>query len=149
MDTTVLAPAGRRVSRTAACQHGVVTSRLAALSVDATDDRSVAGFWCAVLGWSVLEQDDDGTSIAPADGLHPPIDFLRVPDRKTTKNRLHIDLRADGSTTEEELDRLLSIGARRVDIGQGPDVAWVVLADPEGNEFCLLSRTAQEVEGSG
>jgi hypothetical protein len=61
------------------------------------------------------------------------------------KNRLHLDLRADGSTTAGELARLLELGARRVDVGQGPDVTWTVLADPEGNEFCLLQRTAQEV----
>ena len=61
------------------------------------------------------------------------------------ENRLHLDVRADGSTTAEELDRLLALGAVPADVGQGPDVSWVVLADPEGNEFCLLSRTVQEV----
>jgi len=60
------------------------------------------------------------------------------------KNRLHLDLRADRTSTEQELDQLLALGARRADVGQGEDVSWVVLADPEGNEFCLLSRTAQE-----
>ena len=60
------------------------------------------------------------------------------------KNRLHLDLRADRTSTEQELDQLLALGARRADVGQGEDVSWVVLADQEGNEFCLLSRTAQE-----
>lgn len=71
--------------------------------------------------------------------------MFQVPEGKSIKNRLHLDLRADGSSTEDELQRLLDLGARRVDVGQGPEVSWVVLADPEGNEFCLLSRTVQEM----
>jgi hypothetical protein len=84
-------------------------------------------------------------TIAAADRSWPMIDVVAVPDGKITKNRLHFDLRADGVSTAEELERLLQLGARRVDIGQPPDASWVVLADPEGNEFCLLSRTVQEV----
>ena len=110
-----------------------MTSRIAAL----------ADFWCAVLGWSVVDSDGDLVSIG--DGAGRQIDVLAVPEAKTVKNRLHLDLRADGSTTAAELDRLLALGARRVDVGQGEDVSWTVLADPEGNEFCLLSRTVQEI----
>jgi predicted enzyme related to lactoylglutathione lyase len=121
-----------------------MTSRFSVLAIDALEPRVVADFWCAVLGWEVTEEDTDGVSIAPRDGTGPAIDLLAVPERKTVKNRLHLDLRADGVTTAEELDRLLALGAERVDIGQGPGVSWVVLADPEGNEFCLLSRTVQE-----
>jgi hypothetical protein len=73
---------------------------------------------------------------------------IPVPEHKTIKNRLHIDLRADGTSTQQELERLLALGARQTDVGQGPDVSWVVPADPEGNEFCLLGRTVQEVEGA-
>jgi hypothetical protein len=69
-----------------------------------------------------------------------------VPEAKAGKNRLHLDLRADGSTTVQELERLFALGARRVDVGQAPDVTWVVLADPEGNEFCLLERSVQVLE---
>jgi predicted enzyme related to lactoylglutathione lyase len=119
-----------------------VTSRIAVLAVDAREPRALAEFWCAVLGWSVVDSDGDVVSIG--DGAGGQIDVIAVPEAKTVKNRLHLDLRADGSTTAEELDRLLALGARRVDVGQGPDVSWTVLADPEGNEFCLLSRTAQE-----
>ena len=72
------------------------------------------------------------------------IDVVPVPETKTVKNRLHLDLRADGMPTADELVRLLALGARRVDVGQAPDATWVVLSDPEGNEFCLLSRTVQE-----
>jgi len=120
-----------------------MTSRIAVLAVDATDPRTVADFWCAVLGWSVVET--DGTSISIGDGAGRQIDVLPVPEARTVKNRLHLDLRADGSSTAAELERLLALGARRVDVGQAADASWTVLADPEGNEFCLLSRTVQEV----
>ncbi len=93
----------------------------------------------------MVDEDSDGVSIAPRDRSWPTIDFLLVPEEKTVKNRLHLDLRADGTSTTEELERLLALGARRADVGQEPDVTWVVLADPEGNEFCLLSRTVQDV----
>lgn len=124
-------------------------SRIAALAIDAVDPRVVGDFWCAVLGWQVVEEDEDGITIADPDGAGTPIDVLAVPEPKTVKNRLHLDLRADGSTTQEELGRLLSLGAQRADVGQGDDVSWVVLRDPEGNEFCLLSRTVQEVRRDG
>ncbi len=81
-------------------------------------------------------------SIGPADGpaypLGPTIDFLHTSDAKAQKLRLHIDLRAGDRGQAAELQRLLALGARPVDIGQGPEVGWHVLADPEGNEFCLL-----------
>jgi hypothetical protein len=69
---------------------------------------------------------------------------VAVPEKKMVKNRLHLDLRADGLTTSDELERLLTLGARRTDVGQGADATWVVLSDPEGNEFCLLSRSVEE-----
>jgi hypothetical protein len=122
-----------------------VTSRFAVLAIDAVDEARVAQFWCQVLGWQVREVDDTVVSIGPADGAWPTIDVCRVPERKTVKNRLHLDLRADGSATEVELARLLELGATRVDVGQTDDATWVVLADPEGNEFCLLSRSVQEL----
>ena len=119
-------------------------SRIAVIAIDAVHPRRVADFWCQVLGWHVVEEDEGVTSIAPADGGWPTIDVAQVAEGKAVKNRLHLDLRADGVSTSEELERLLGLGARRVDVGQGPDVSWVVLADPEGNEFCLLSRSVQE-----
>jgi hypothetical protein len=96
----------------------------------------------------VIEETEEGISIAPPDRAWPVIDVVVVPEdeTKTIKNRLHLDLRADGVSTAAELDRLLELGARRVDVGQGPDVSWVVLADPQGNEFCLLSRTVQDMQ---
>ena len=122
-------------------------SKLAVIAIDAIRPRVVAEFWCAVLGWRIVDEDTGIISIAPQDKSWPSIDVIAVPEGKTVKNRLHFDLRADGVSTAEELERLLALGARRTDVGQGPDVSWVVLSDPEGNEFCLLSRTVQEVEG--
>jgi predicted enzyme related to lactoylglutathione lyase len=71
-----------------------------------------------------------------AQGMSPDLLFLRVPDEKTIKNRLHLDFRPDNQ--DEEVARIEELGARRVSIGQDPSVTWVVMADPEGNEFCIL-----------
>jgi predicted enzyme related to lactoylglutathione lyase len=125
-----------------------VTSSLAVVAIDAADPRKVADFWCAVLGWTVIEEDGEVISIGPAGGAGPTIDVLQVPEPKTVKNRLHFDLRADGVARADELARLLDLGATPTDVGQSPDVSWTVLADPEGNEFCLLSRTVQEARES-
>jgi hypothetical protein len=131
-----------------------VTSRLAAVVIDAVQPGLIADFWCAVLGWQIVRQDGDGgddddgvITIGPAGRSWPAIDIAPVPETKTIKNRLHLDLRADGVPAAAELNRLLSLGARPADVGQPADASWVVLADPEGNEFCLLSRTVQEVQG--
>jgi catechol 2,3-dioxygenase-like lactoylglutathione lyase family enzyme len=123
-----------------------MTSRIAVVAVNVIDADLVADFWCAVLGWKRSDaQDEDIVSIEPVDGSWPTIDFVTVPDRKTGINRLHLDLRADGVSFEHELDRLLKLGATRADVGQPDDVTWEVLADPEGNEFCLLRHTVEEV----
>lgn len=123
-----------------------MSSRIAAIAIDAIRPRVVAEFWCAVLDWQIVDEDSDGISIAPRDKAWPSIDVFAVPEGKSVKNRLHFDLRADGLSTAEELERLLALGARRTDVGQGEGVSWVVLCDPEGNEFCLLSRTVQDVK---
>ncbi|MGP4033748.1 VOC family protein [Pseudarthrobacter sp. 1C304] len=119
-------------------------SRISSIAIDAAQPRVIADFWCRVLDWRVIDEEDGVISIGPADGSWPTIDVIAVPEKKSVKNRLHLDLRADGSSTAEELERLLDLGARRTDVGQGPEATWVVLSDPEGNEFCLLSRTVQE-----
>jgi hypothetical protein len=123
-----------------------MTSRLAVIVIDAIEPRPVADFWAAVLGWRIVEEEPDIVSLAPAGGAAPGIDVVKVPERKTLKNRVHLDLRADGSAQRAEVERLIGLGARRVDVGQGPDVSWVVLADPEGNEFCVLSRSVQDLD---
>jgi hypothetical protein len=120
-------------------------SRLAVIVIDAVRPHRIADFWCSVLGWQIIDQDAGVITIAAADRSWPMIDVAPVPESKIIKNRLHFDLRADGVSTAEELKRLLQLGARRVDVGQPTDASWVVLADPEGNEFCLLARPVQEV----
>lgn len=138
--TVALVPAGW----TSAGRLETVTSSLAVIAIDAVNPRVVADFWCAVLGWVVLEEDEGGVGIGSPEGSWPTIDVCRVPEEKAVKNRLHFDLRADGVGRPAELQRLLDLGAKPVSVGQQPDVSWVVLADPEGNEFCLLARTVQE-----
>jgi Glyoxalase-like domain len=116
--------------------------RVQCVVVDAQDPPTLAEFWARALGWRVTHQDPREAVIEPPEGspevdVAPDVVFVRVPERKTVKNRLHLDLRpADQAATVE---RLLGIGARRADIGQAGHESWVVLADPEGNEFCVLA----------
>lgn len=107
------------------------------LVVDAQDVPVLAEFWRLVLGWDATVHGDE-VELAPADGSMPTILFVPVPEAKAGKNRLHIDVSpALDSDQATELKRLLALGARLVDIGQG-EPTWHVLADIEGNEFCLL-----------
>ena len=116
-----------------------MTSAFSSLSFDAVDSRRLAEFWIRALNYRIAEEEDGIISLASADGYGPPIDILPVPEAKSVKNRLHLDLHAVGCTQEEEVERLLALGAVRADVGQGTEVPWVVLADPEGNEFCILA----------
>ncbi len=120
-------------------------ARISCVCIDAVEPRPVAEFWAAVLGWDVVEDSDEGISLASLGRDLPTVDILPVPEAKQMKNRLHLDLRADGTSFDAEVDRLEGLGARRVDVGQGPDVSWVVFVDLAGNAFCLLRRTVQEV----
>ncbi|WP_017570546.1 VOC family protein [Nocardiopsis halotolerans] len=114
-------------------------SRIRAIAIDAIDFETVAAFWSRVLDWPIVEEDEDGVSLAPNQEAELSVDVFAVPERKTVKNRLHLDLRVtNGLTVAQELERLLGLGAVKVDVGQPEDVRWTVLADPEGNEFCLL-----------
>jgi hypothetical protein len=97
-----------------------MSSRIAVITIDAVQPPVVADFWCSVLGWQVLEEDNGVITIASPDGSWPLIDVVQVPESKTVKNRLHLDLRADGMPTADELERLLDLGARRVDVGKRP-----------------------------
>ena len=108
--------------------------------IDCNEPRLVADFWAQVLGWEV--HDDDGLQWMSASGQPFPdllLVFVPVPERKSLKNRVHLDVNPLGCNQDEEVARLVALGARRVDVGQGAS-SWVVLADPEGNEFCVLSR---------
>jgi hypothetical protein len=120
-----------------------VPCKFTELVIDAADPRQLAQWWSEVLGYQVLGANDNEVEIGCAMGAQPTLLFVRVPEAKRIKNRLHIDVNPSGESTQEaELRRLLDLGAKQIDIGQG-DVSWHVLADPEGNEFCLLKSTVQ------
>ncbi|BCI54600.1 hypothetical protein NIIDNTM18_38780 [Mycolicibacterium litorale] len=110
--------------------------RFTDLCVDAADTQALGSWWAEVLGYRQETTDDGDVILRPPAGGGPNLLFLAVQDEKVVKNRLHIDLTPDDQ--EAEVDRLIGLGARRVDIGQG-EQSWVVLADPEGNEFCVLA----------
>jgi catechol 2,3-dioxygenase-like lactoylglutathione lyase family enzyme len=116
------------------------------LCVDCADPRTLSRFWGEVLGWPVVD-DEQGyswvSSTGRPDAPAPILVFVPVPEPKSVKNRLHIDVNPSGVDQAEELQRLERLGARHVDIGQR-DVPWFVLADPEGNEFCLLARRVDQ-----
>jgi hypothetical protein len=129
-------------------------SRLTEIVVDAAEPAVLAAFWKAALGYHVVRAEGGQVEIAaweqePADlaeqvrqGATPPaIVFVTVPERKIVKNRVHLDLSPIDRSQEAEVERLIGLGARRADVGQG-NIPWVVLADPEGNEFCVLRSLA-------
>ena len=124
-----------------------MTSRFTELVVDCREPRVLAAFWMAALGYEILAENDHEVEIHPyvptVEGVRaaagpPSLLFIKVPEGKERKNRLHLDISPFDVTRDEEVERLIGLGARRVDVGQGEDKAWVVLADPEGNEFCVL-----------
>lgn len=131
-----------------------MTSRITETSVDCADPAGLADFWCAALGYVVVHADDELVEIGPPGRddtelltairqapVAGTLVFARVPEAKTVKNRLHLDLSPIDCSQAAEVERLEALGARRVDVGQG-DVGWVVMADPEGNEFCVLRSLA-------
>jgi hypothetical protein len=103
--------------------------------VHSVDPATLGQWWADALGWVVVHSSADEFEIRPEADRTPGLDFVRLDEAKTAKSRLHLDLRPDDR--DAEVARLVALGARRVDIGQG-DQPWVVLADPEGNEFCVL-----------
>jgi catechol 2,3-dioxygenase-like lactoylglutathione lyase family enzyme len=127
-----------------------VACRMTELVLDCRDPGKLARFWSEVLGYRIVHEGPDEVEIAspapaaPSQGAPSPVTllFLRSDDPKHDKLRLHIDVSATDRTQDEELARLLELGARHIDIGQG-EQTWYVLADPEGHEFCLLRGTVQ------
>jgi hypothetical protein len=123
--------------------------RIQCLCIDTTDPGKLAGFWEPALGWRRTHDEDDQVVLeppkgSPEDGVAPDLLFLRVPGDKAAKNRLHLDLRPKDQAAE--VARLEGLGARRTDVGQGAGVSWVVMTDPDGNEFCVLRPlTAEEL----
>lgn len=124
--------------------------RLTEIVVDCHDSAALASFWSAALGYHIVRSEDGQVEIAawedePADLAEqvraapgvPALVFVSVPEGKAVKNRLHLDLRPIDGSYDAEVQRLIGLGARPADVGQG-SVPWTVLADPEGNEFCVL-----------
>jgi hypothetical protein len=131
-----------------------VVSRFSEIVIDCERPKTLAEFWCAALGYRILDQQDDLIEIGPPEvstdddwaewrarlqreATPPTIVFIVVPEAKATKNRLHIDLSPIDTSQREEVERLIGLGATEADIGQG-DVPWTVMRDPGGNEFCVL-----------
>ncbi|NUW39394.1 VOC family protein [Nonomuraea rhodomycinica] len=115
-----------------------MTSQLVALCFDANDPHRLARFWAGVLGWETAGDPGDGVVLLPNDDTGFPIRFLPTQEEKTGQNQIHFDLTSNLHDQQETVARALELGARHLDIGQGPDAPHVVLADPEGNEFCVI-----------
>jgi hypothetical protein len=124
-----------------------MTSRFTELAIDCADPHGLARFWCAVLGYEVLDEADGVVTVGSPNAedkdrpgpLPPTLTFAPVPEGKSAKNRLHLDLNPTDRDQDEEVHRLLDLGARYADVGQTGEESWVCLADPEGNEFCVLA----------
>ncbi|GAA0587030.1 VOC family protein [Kribbella sandramycini] len=126
-----------------------MATRLVQLNMKARDDGVLGGFWAAALGWAVSSEGPGVTNLEPAGSVYPDpaavvLDLVRSPDPKTVKNRVHVDLAARSAEHQAEVvERLQGLGATMADVGQG-EVSWVVMADPEGNEFCVLDSLYDE-----
>jgi len=121
--------------------------RIQCVCIDTADPAGLAAFWESALGWRRTYEQDDQVVLeppagSPEDGIVPDLLFLRVPEDKAAKNRLHFDLRPQDQAAE--VARLEALGARRADVGQKADVSWVVMSDPAGNEFCVLRPLPRE-----
>jgi Glyoxalase-like domain len=121
--------------------------RIQCVVIDCAEPHELARFWAAALGWRVTFSSDAECALEPPEGspetdVSPDLVFVRVPDEKVVKNRLHLDLRPDDQ--DAQVERLLALGATRTEIGQTGEEPWVVLADPEGNEFCVLAPRPAE-----
>lgn len=110
--------------------------RFSEICIDAADIHTLGRWWAGVLGWPLEVTEDGDVALRAPAGAGPDWLFLEVPDDKIVKNRIHFDFTPDDQ--QAEVARLIGLGARHVDIGQGQQ-SWVVLADPEDNEFCILA----------
>ena len=110
--------------------------------VDTHDLPRLADFWARVLRWKVLSVREREVVIGPEDTAPVGMCFMSVDEAKAGKNRLHLDLTTAAEDRDAEIERILALGAQRVDIGQTGEESWVVLADPEGNEFCVVRPKA-------
>jgi predicted enzyme related to lactoylglutathione lyase len=127
-----------------------MTSRLVALCFDANEPERLARFWAEALHWTADVRTADEIALVPTDGTRLRIAFLAVPERKVGKNRIHLDLTTTSVDDQNEsVARLIELGASHVDVGQGPADKHVVLADPEGNELCVIEPDNSFLAGCG
>ena len=127
-----------------------MTSRLVALSFDAIDPLRLAQFWAAALRWDVDGRTQDETALVPTDGARFGLVFRRTTEPKAGQNRIHLDLTTTSLDDQRNtVAQLLELGGRHIDIGQGTDETHVVLADPEGNELCIIEPTNNFLAGCG
>jgi hypothetical protein len=120
-----------------------MATRWTAVVFDTPDARNLARWWAAALGWEISYENDHESDVMPPGDQRAPgqieLCFGAGGDHKVGKNRIHLDLASDSKEHQAaQVERLLSLGARPADIGQDASVPWVVLADPEGNEFCVI-----------
>ena len=128
----------------------VMTARLVALCFDANDPLRLARFWAAALGWGIEDAAADEIAVVPNDGTPFHLLFLPVPEPKVGQNRIHLDLTTTSLDDQQEtVAMLLGLGGRHIDIGQGTDETHVVLADPEGNELCIIGPGSSFLAGTG
>jgi predicted enzyme related to lactoylglutathione lyase len=115
-----------------------MTVALHHIVIDSHDLPAQARFWSQVLNWPILSERPREIVLGP--GVHAPVGICLMPSpaQKVTKNRLHLDLPPGPDGRDAEVERILALGATRVEIGQTGEESWTVLADPEGNEFCIL-----------
>ena len=127
-----------------------MTSQLVALCFDANDPLRLARFWARALRWEIYDETHAEVGLVPTDGTRFRLVFLPVPEPKAGKNRIHLDLTTTSSHDRAEtVQTLIELGARHLDIGQGDDEPHVVLADPEGNEFCVIEPDNSFLAGCG
>jgi predicted enzyme related to lactoylglutathione lyase len=121
-----------------AAHTGGMPVRMHHIVVDAHDLPRLAQFWAQALGWKILSEREREIVIGTDENAPVGMCFMPVTDPKTVKNRVHLDLTTSARDRDQEIERLLALGARRADIGQTGAESWFVLADPEGNEFCVI-----------
>ena len=112
--------------------------RLHHIVIDTHDLPRLAQFWTQALGWKVLSEREHEIIIGTDENAPVGICFMPVTDQKIVKNRVHLDITTEAQDRDQEIDRLLGLGAQRADIGQTGEESWTVLADPEGNELCVI-----------
>jgi catechol 2,3-dioxygenase-like lactoylglutathione lyase family enzyme/predicted enzyme related to lactoylglutathione lyase len=130
--------------------QGGMASRLVALCFDANDPLGLARFWAEALRWEIDDETHEEIGLVPTDDTRFRIQFLPVQEQKVGQNRIHLDLTTRSIDDQQEsVARLVELGGRHIDIGQRPDEGHVVLADPEGNELCIIEPNNSFLAGCG